>query len=122
MTNDFWKTPNWLIEHFFNHYDPCPVNPQFNGLNTEWNSPAFVNPPYSKVIKEWVKKAIRERERGIDVVMLLRVDVSTEWYKLLVEANAHFCYFNERLHFDESKASPNFCSMLVFLEGIITNQ
>lgn len=56
-----------------------------------------------------------ERERGINIVMLLRVDVSTEWYKLLIENKSHFAYFNERLKFNDSKNSPNFSSMLVYL-------
>jgi hypothetical protein len=52
--------------------------------------------------------------------MLLKVDPSTQWYKLLVEANAHFAYFNERLSFvhqinGEFKSSNNFASMLVYL-------
>jgi hypothetical protein len=114
--NDTWKTPEWLKKHFKNHFDPCPENPQFNGLEIDWSGPAFVNPPYSKPIL-WVKKAIEQHQRGVDVVMLLRVDVSTEWYKLLIEANAHFAYFNERLRFSDSVNSPNFCSMLVYLKG-----
>lgn len=114
MTNDKWKTPLWLMEHFKNHFDPCPPNPTFDGLKIKWESPAFVNPPYSKPIL-WVKKAIQENNKGVSVVMLLRVDPSTKWYKLLVESNAHFCYFNERLKFNESSNSPNFASMLVYL-------
>jgi len=114
--SDDWKTPGWLMDHFLEHFDPCPSDPVGDYLSIDWKSPAYVNPPYSRP-KEWVKKAIEQQERGIDIVMLLRVDVSTEWYKMLVEAGAHFCYFNERLRFSESNGSPNFCSMLVFLEG-----
>lgn len=115
--NDLWKTPEWLKEHFKGHFDPCPSNPTIDGLNVDWSSPAFVNPPYSKPLL-WVKKAIEQQKRGVDVVMLLRVDVSTEWYKTLVEADAHFAYFNERLRFSESRNSPNFASMLVYLKGL----
>ena len=115
--NDCWNTPNWIKEHFKNHFDPCPEKPIFDGLSIDWSSPAFVNPPYSKPIL-WIKKAIEQQKKGVDIVMLLRVDVSTEWYKLLVEADAHFAYFNERLRFSESTNSPNFCSMLVYLEAL----
>lgn len=113
---DCWNTPTWLIEHFKNHFDPCPNNPNFDGLTINWINPTFVNPPYSKPL-EWIKKAIKESKKGISVVMLLRVDPSTEWYKLLVENNAHFSYFNERLKFNDVKSSSNFSSMLVFLNG-----
>jgi hypothetical protein len=115
-TTDYWETPLWLKKHFKNHFDPCPINPQFDGLNVGWVSPSFVNPPYSEPLK-WIKKAIEEQKKGVDVVLLLRVDTSTEWYKLLVEADCHIAFFNERLHFSEGKAPP-FCSMLVYLEGL----
>lgn len=36
---------------------------------------------------------------------------------MLIEANVHIAYFNERLKFSESKDCPNFSSMLVYLEG-----
>ena len=116
--SDKWETPNWLMVHFQNHYDPCPANrnPSFDGLKVKWKSPVYVNPPYSNPLP-WVEKAIRERECGVDVVLLLRVDTSTKWYRLLMEQNPHIAFFNERVKFKGSKGSPNFCSMLVFLEG-----
>ncbi len=114
MANDKWETPDWLMDHFVNHYDPCPNNPTFDGLQTDWLSPAFVNPPYSNPLA-WVKKAIEQSKRGIAVVLLLRVDTSTKWYKLLMEENPHIAFFNERIKFKGSKGSPNFCSMLVWL-------
>jgi hypothetical protein len=114
--NDNWETPRWLKEHFKWHFDPCPNNPNFNGLEIEWKTPSFVNPPYSKP-KEWVLKAIEQKKKGINIVMLLRVDTSTEWYKLLMENDCHIAFFNERVKFKGSNGSPNFCSMLVYLEG-----
>ena len=116
MTNDKWKTPKWLFKHFKNHFDPCPTKPKFDGFKIEWKSPSFVNPPYSNPLP-WVLKAIKESEKGVDVVMLLRVDPSTNWYRLLIESKARICYFNERLKFSDAKGSSNFSSMLVYLEG-----
>lgn len=114
--NDSWRTPRWLIDHFRNHFDPCPSNPTFDGLSIDWKSPAFVNPPYSSPL-QWIKKAIEQAEKGVSVVMLLRVDVSTEWYKLLMGQNPHIAFFNERIKFQDSNKSPNFCSMLVYLDS-----
>ena len=105
------------MKQFKNHFDPCPSDPKVDGLECSWKSPAFVNPPYSKP-KEWVLKAMVEQSKGVDVVLLLRVDPSTYWFKILMwHGNSHIAYFNERLKFSESKGSPNFASMLVFLEG-----
>jgi hypothetical protein len=113
--NDDIKTPDWLMNHFKEHFDPCPLNSKCDGLEINWSDPSFVNPPYSNPLA-WVKKAIEESHKGVDVVLLLRVDTSTEWYKLLMEENPHIAFFNERIKF-VGNGSPNFCSMLVFLEG-----
>jgi len=114
--SDLWRTPIWLMKHYKNHFDPCPFEHKVDGLMRDWRSPAYVNPPYSKP-RAWVEKAIEQQNKGVDVVMLLRVDSSTKWYRMLMEADAHIFYSNERLKFSESKGSPNFASMLVFLEG-----
>ena len=29
-------------------FDPCPVNPQWNGLSIDWEKLNYVNPPYSR--------------------------------------------------------------------------
>ena len=114
MKKDDWQTPDWLMEHFKNHFDPCPVNPSFNGLKIRWKNPAYVNPPYSNPLA-WVKKAIEESKRGINIVMLLRVDPSTKWYRLLVEEDVYIAFFNRRIKFKGSTGSPDFASMLVFI-------
>jgi len=114
--NDGWTTPKWLMAHFSRHFDPCPENPLFDGLSRDWESPAFVNPPYSQP-KLWIAKAIEQQKLGTDVVLLLRADTSTGWFRSLVGANCHIAFFNERLRFSGSKGSPNFCSMLIFLQG-----
>lgn len=115
--NDDWNTPKWLMKFFKNYYDPCPNNYIQDAFNVEWHDLTYVNPPYSRgnVIK-WIRKALSEANKGKNIIMLLRVDPSTEWYKLLIENNVHIAYFNERLHFDE-KESSNFSSMLVFIES-----
>jgi len=113
---DSWETPDWLMVHFKNHFDPCPTNPTFDGLGIDWESPSYVNPPYSNAEK-WVKKAIEESRKGVNVVMLLRVDPSTRWYRMLVEENVYIVFFNRRIKFKGSVGSPNFSSMLVFIPG-----
>lgn len=115
--SDKWQTPTWLKKHFEDHYDPCPPNHEIDGLFSDWRSPAFVNPPYSNPL-EWVKKAIEESMNGCSVVMLLRVDTSTKWFKLLIQHGCHIAFINERLHFNDSKKPANFPSMLVYLDNV----
>ncbi len=113
---DNYRTPRWLKNIFRNWYDPCPLNstPKFDGLKTNWLSKTYVNPPYSNPLP-WVKKAVEESKKGKTIVMLLRLDSSTEWYKILVENKAHFLWLNERIRFANNSPS-NFPSMLVILK------
>lgn len=69
---DNWKTPdslyNKLNEEFCFDFDPCPLNHDlslWDGLNIEWGKSNFVNPPYSKKLKEaFINKAFEESEKG----------------------------------------------------------
>jgi len=48
---DNWQTPPELYKElnreFKFTFDPCPLNPTFDGLNIKWKKRCFVNPPYS---------------------------------------------------------------------------
>lgn len=114
--NDNWATPKWIMQLFKDYYDPCPLNPKpnFNGLKTEWKDFTYVNPPYSNVLP-WIEKAIEENKKGKTIIMLLRVDCSTKWFKELMTAKAHILFFSERLHFNEHPQGTAFPSMLVIL-------
>jgi len=92
-TTDSWSTPtnikDTLQEEFnFDDFDPCPLNdnPDFNGLEMEWENKTFVNPPYSKLkttIKNglgWVEKGHNEAQKGKLVVMLIPARTDTTWF------------------------------------------
>ena len=115
MTNDNYATDTRIMEIFENWFDPCPLNenPLIDGLKIEWKDKTYCNPPYSKPLP-WVLKAIEESKKGKTIVMLLRMDTSTKWFKKLQEANAIFLWINGRLRFNNMKPA-NFPSMLVIL-------
>ena len=107
---DKYETDEWIRSMFPVDYwfDPCPIDwsPEDHacGLILSWSDQvhydrflgAFVNPPYSNPIA-WVQKSIEESKKGITVVMLLKHDSSTEWFRLLHEAGARFIMINRRL-------------------------
>jgi len=82
---DDWQTPkklyNELDKEFHFTLDPCPVNPNFNGLHIKWSGSVFCNPPYSQV-ERWIKKGINEiMEGNVDtVVYLVYAKTDTKWY------------------------------------------
>ena len=68
-------------EQFF---DPCPVNPQWNGLDIDWRDLNYVNPPYSRergdkktLLTQFVEKALDEKGTTI---MLLPSKTDQEWF------------------------------------------
>ena len=81
---DDWKTPqdfyDKLNKEFDFDFDPCPYmhDMSWNGLEVEWGQRNFVNPPYSRKLKEaFILKAIEESKKGKLCVMLLPVSTST---------------------------------------------
>ena len=115
---DNYETDKWLANIFAGWYDPCPLDPdpKIDGLLTDWKINTFVNPPYSNP-KVWVRKAIMEnRTYGATIVMLLKMDSSTVWFKELVEEGAHFLWINKRLKHCTTSAAA-FPSMLAVLAG-----
>lgn len=116
---DNWATPKKIYDHFMkiNYFDPCPLNAKFNGLEIEWKEINFVNPPYSQ-IKKWIDKAIKEKEKGKHILMLLPARTDTKWFEKLCENNAEIIFIKGRLHFNDSKSAP-FPSMLVRLNNKI---
>ena len=116
---DDYKTDKWLAELFLKWDDPCPyrgLEEKKDGLIGDWKNNSFINPPYSNPLP-WVRKAILENAQwGSTMVLLLKVDTSTQWYKELHEAGAHFLWINGRLKHQTEKPCP-FPSMLAILES-----
>lgn len=83
--SDDWKTPekiyNPLNEEFKFDFDPCPYQhdlTKWDGLKIEWGQSNFVNPPYSRKLKEaFILKAIEESKKGKLCVMLIPVSTSS---------------------------------------------
>tara|TARA_R100001460_G_scaffold4315_1_gene12386 strand:- start:678 stop:1097 length:420 start_codon:yes stop_codon:yes gene_type:complete len=86
--SDNWQTPpelyNKLNEEFNFNFDPCPLNHDlqiWDGLKIEWKERNFINPPYSRKLKDlFVKKAIEESKKEKLCVLLLPVSTSTKLF------------------------------------------
>lgn len=117
--SDIWSTPSKLYERFMikGYYDPCPLNPSFDGLSTPWKNKNFVNPPYSEINK-WIDKAIMEMCRGNLTIMLIPSRTDTKWFKKLVDTeNVHIIFLEGRLKFNDYKCAP-FPSMFVYFGDV----
>jgi len=105
--NDNWLTPKQIYDmlnaDFPFDFDPCPYPmPEWDGLEVEWGICSFVNPPYSETTK-WCEKALTEYRKGKTVVMLLRLDASTKWFRDLILPNAEIRLVHDRVWFINPK-------------------
>jgi len=129
MNTDCYQSDKWILDMFSDYFDPCPLNdkPEIDALSIEWKDKTYVNPPYSNPLP-FIKKAIEESKKGKLIVMLLKMDTSTKWFKELQEAGAHFLWVNKRLHYRglhhtyEGNVPFPFPSMFAILEGQIQGE
>lgn len=97
--SDNWATPKEFYEklnaEFAFDFDPCPlsynkITLDKDGLLIEWGQRNYINPPYSRKIKEaFVKRAIEESKKGKLCVMLLPVSTSTVLFHDFIKPNAN---------------------------------
>jgi hypothetical protein len=115
--DDNYATPPELYEELnkrFNFdFDPCPYQhdiEKWDGLEIEWGNSNFVNPPYSKKLKEaFVKKGIEESKKGKLCVFLLPVSTSTKLFQEYIKPNAtEIEFLRGRIKFGKIDEQGNF--------------
>jgi site-specific DNA-methyltransferase (adenine-specific) len=114
---DTWKTPRdtyaTLDAEFGFDFDPCPPNPQFDGLSVDWGKSNYVNPPYGNVIGLWLAKARREQALGKSSVFLIPSRTDTRWWHEHVMNADEIRFIKGRLKFDDQKNPAPFPSVVV---------
>ena len=95
MTENHWLTPpnvfKKLDDEFHFNFDPCPYpKPEtYNGLDVEWGTSSYCNPPFHKMNgigpTAFMRKAIEENKKGKSVVL---VAPTQSYVNLMLEAGA----------------------------------
>lgn len=84
-----------------------------DGLLQEWAPRrCWMNPPYGRGIKNWVRKAYQESLRGAYVVCLLPARTDTSWWHDYV-MRGRVTFIRGRLKFNDGNNSAPFPSALV---------
>jgi len=116
-----WKTPKGVIldleKEFGKLFDPCPINPTFNGLTIDWKTRNFVNPPYGTEIGRWCSKAYLEANKGKMVILLVPSRTDTRWWHNYIMKADEIRFIKGRLKFDDHKNSAPFPSAIVIFRG-----
>ncbi len=119
---DDWATPKEFLrelkKEFGKMFDPCPLHSKFDGLEIEWKKVNFINPPYSRKLKEaFIRKAFEESKKGKICVMLLPVSTSTKIFHEVIYPNAEIRLIKGRLKFNGLKTSGQMDSMIVIFKS-----
>ena len=96
--SDNWGTPEKLYKELddeFNFdFDPCPIctqdiTPENDGLLSEWGDRNFINPPYSRKLKEaFINRCVEFKNKGKLCVALVPVSTSTKLFHEVILPNA----------------------------------
>jgi len=125
---DFFDKLNWRFGPF--DLDPCATvfntkckyffTEQDDGLAQDWGGhTVFVNPPYGRGIKAWIKKGYEEVESGdpgTRVVMLIPARTDTKYWHDYVMKASEIYFVKGRLKFGDSDNSAPFPSAVVVFE------
>lgn len=123
---EMWATP----DEFFKKYDAVygfktdvcasPENAKCSsfftkeqdGLSQEWSGVCWMNPPYGRTIKEWMRKAYESSLDGATVVCLVPARTDTAWWhEYAIKGDIEF--IRGRLKFGGHKNSAPFPSAIV---------
>ena len=129
---DEWSTPqdffDRLNEEFHFTLDVCatPENakcPRYytkreNGLLQKWEGVCWMNPPYGRVIGQWVKKAYESSLDGATVVCLLPARTDTSWWHDYC-MKGEIRFVRGRLKFGGARGNAPFPSaVVIFRPGV----
>jgi site-specific DNA-methyltransferase (adenine-specific) len=113
---DDWSTPSETYDALHAEFgfvdDPCPLRGDANGLMREWQSPCFVNPPYSEILP-WMEKATLEAKAGKTVVLLVPARTDTRWWHEFAMKATEIRFIRGRLKFGGAKTGAPFPSAVV---------
>ena len=124
---DQWSTPQDLFDRLNERWrfdlDVCAeasnakcaqfFTEREDGLAQPWAPfTCWMNPPYGRVIKHWIRKAYEEAQRGATVVCLVPSRTDTAyWHDYVMKGEIEF--LRGRLKFGDAKNSAPFPSAIV---------
>ena len=124
-----WTTPQHLFDELNQEFnftlDPCATEEnakcskhftiEDDGLSKDWsNDVVFMNPPYGREIKKWIKKAYEESLNGATVVCLIPASTDTMyWHDFIFDKADDIRFLKGRLKFGNGKNSAPFPSAIV---------
>jgi phage N-6-adenine-methyltransferase len=103
-----------------------PDNRFRDGLSKSWleyskGKPIFMNPPYGKEIRKWMRKANEEAAKGCTVVCLVPARTDTQWFHESCLGH-EIRYIKGRLKFNDGPTVAPFPSIVVVMRPTKNNE
>jgi phage N-6-adenine-methyltransferase len=124
---DDWATPQDFFDRMNSRFGPfeldvcadnenakCPhyFTAEDNGLAQQWEGRCWMNPPYGRTIRHWMRKAYESSLAGATVVCLVPARTDTAWWHDFA-ARGKVEFIRGRLKFGGHKNSAPFPSAIV---------
>ena len=90
---------------------------EMDALTRNWGKGnVFCNPPYGRVLRDWMKKALDASRQGATVVMLVPARTGTQWFQeVAMPHGSEIRFLRGRLKFGGSEhPAPFDCILVVF--------
>lgn len=135
-SND-WATPQGFYDKLNKTFGPFTLDPCSNGQNNktdnyftqeqdglsqDWSgNKVFMNPPYGRSIKDWLRKAYMEGQKpNTTVVCLIPARTDTKyWHDYVMKAQAVY-FVKGRLKFGDSNNSAPFPSAVIVFTSALS--
>lgn len=83
-----------------------------DGLSQEWTGTVWCNPPYGRVLKDWLRKSVESWKAGATVVLLVPARTDTAWWHDYA-TQGEIRFIRGRLKFGDSKTAAPFPSAVI---------
>lgn len=125
---DLWSTPQGFYDALHSEFnfqtDVCATDEnakcanyytaETDGLAQMWSGVCWMNPPYGRTIKAWMRKAWESSQDGATVVCLVPARTDTAWWHDYA-MKGEIRYVRGRLKFGGHKNSAPFpCAVVIF--------
>lgn len=127
-----WETPQDFFDKLNKEFnftlDPCCTKetakckkyftPEDDGLSKSWDGETvFMNPPYGRAIKDWIKKASEIKNGTVVCLIPSRTDTKYFHEYLYQKENVELRFLKGRLKFGGAKNSAPFPSLLAIIRN-----
>ena len=101
---DDWETPKYIKDYirkeFGEYFDPCPLKSTIDGLSIDWEPINYINPPYSRKLKEaFIMKALEESKKCAICILLIPANTDTKIFHDVLVPNGVIKLIKKRIAF-----------------------